>query len=190
MYYQNSGATMASLRTAPQLRRSPALVRICWYWLCRSLRRTGAAAPESRSHKSPLTEELLPIFARMRCPFSIAHMGMFRAQAGPNQPGFAKLLDLLRHGEGRAWVKLDRRLPHGDRAGLRRCGADGACADRGGARPADLGQRLSASLVRRHRSARCSCSTCWPTGRRRNLRGSGFSSTIRLRCLDFEHRYL
>jgi predicted TIM-barrel fold metal-dependent hydrolase len=53
-----------------------------------------------------LTEELLPILARMRCPFSIAHMGMFRAQAGPNQRGFQKLLDLLRHGERRAWVKL------------------------------------------------------------------------------------
>ncbi len=53
-----------------------------------------------------LTEELLPIFARMRCAFSIAHMGMFRAEAGPQQPGFQKLLDLLRHGDGRAWVKF------------------------------------------------------------------------------------
>ena len=53
-----------------------------------------------------LTEELLPIFARMRCSFSIAHMGMFRAEAGPQQPGFLKLLDMLRHGDGRAWVKL------------------------------------------------------------------------------------
>jgi 2-pyrone-4,6-dicarboxylate lactonase len=31
---------------------------------------------------------------------------MFRAEAGPSQPGFRKLIDLLRHGEGRAWVKL------------------------------------------------------------------------------------
>jgi predicted TIM-barrel fold metal-dependent hydrolase len=53
-----------------------------------------------------LTEELLPIFARMRCAFSLAHMGMFRAEAGPDQPGFRKLLDVLRHGDGRAWVKL------------------------------------------------------------------------------------
>jgi predicted TIM-barrel fold metal-dependent hydrolase len=53
-----------------------------------------------------LTEELMPIFARMRCAFSLAHMGMFRAEAGPDQPGFRKLTDLLRHGEGRAWVKL------------------------------------------------------------------------------------
>ena len=53
-----------------------------------------------------LTQELLPVFARMRSPFSIAHMGMFRAEAGPQQPGFQKLLDLLRHGDGRAFVKL------------------------------------------------------------------------------------
>jgi predicted TIM-barrel fold metal-dependent hydrolase len=53
-----------------------------------------------------LIEELLPIFARMRCSFSIAHMGMFRADAGPQQPGFLKLLDMLHHGDGRAWVKL------------------------------------------------------------------------------------
>jgi predicted TIM-barrel fold metal-dependent hydrolase len=33
-------------------------------------------------------------------------MGMFLAAAGPQQPGFRKLIDLLRHGEGRAWVKL------------------------------------------------------------------------------------
>ena len=53
-----------------------------------------------------LTEELLPVFAKMRCSFSLAHMGMFRAEAGPSQPGFRKLLDLLRHGDGRAWVKF------------------------------------------------------------------------------------
>jgi predicted TIM-barrel fold metal-dependent hydrolase len=53
-----------------------------------------------------LTEELLPVFARMRCSFSLAHMGMFRAEAGPAQRGFQKLLDLLRHGDGRAWVKF------------------------------------------------------------------------------------
>jgi predicted TIM-barrel fold metal-dependent hydrolase len=57
-------------------------------------------------HPGWLTEELLPVFARLRCSFTIAHMGMFRAEAGPSQPGFRKLIDLLRHGEGRAWVKL------------------------------------------------------------------------------------
>jgi predicted TIM-barrel fold metal-dependent hydrolase len=53
-----------------------------------------------------LTEELMPIFARMRCAFSLAHMGMFRTEAGPDQPGFRKLIDMLRHGDRRAWVKL------------------------------------------------------------------------------------
>jgi 2-pyrone-4,6-dicarboxylate lactonase len=57
-------------------------------------------------HPGWLTEELLPVFARLRCSFTIAHMGMFCAEAGPKQPGFRKLIDLLRHGEGRAWVKL------------------------------------------------------------------------------------
>jgi predicted TIM-barrel fold metal-dependent hydrolase len=40
-----------------------------------------------------------------RC-FRYCHMSMFRAEAGPKQPGFQKLIDLLRHGEGRAWVKF------------------------------------------------------------------------------------
>jgi len=53
-----------------------------------------------------LTEELMPIFGKMRCRYSLAHMGMFRAEAGPDQPGFRKLLDILRHGDGRAFVKL------------------------------------------------------------------------------------
>lgn len=53
-----------------------------------------------------LTEELLPLFAKMRAPFTIAHMGMFLAKEGVGQRGFQKMLDLLRHGEGRMWVKL------------------------------------------------------------------------------------
>jgi len=53
-----------------------------------------------------LTEELMPIWAKMRCPYSIAHMGMFRAAAGPGQGGFRRLIEMLRHGDGRAWVKL------------------------------------------------------------------------------------
>ncbi|MEJ0077711.1 MAG: amidohydrolase family protein [Alphaproteobacteria bacterium] len=53
-----------------------------------------------------LTEELMPLFATMKCAYSLAHMGMFRAEAGPAQPGFRKLIDILRHGDGRAWVKL------------------------------------------------------------------------------------
>jgi predicted TIM-barrel fold metal-dependent hydrolase len=57
-------------------------------------------------HPGWLTEELLPVFERLRSSFTIAHMGMFRAEAGAKQPGFLKLVDLLRHGERRAWVKL------------------------------------------------------------------------------------
>lgn len=53
-----------------------------------------------------LTEELMPVLAKMKCPYSLAHMGMFKAEVGPAQPGFAKLLDILRHGDGRCWVKL------------------------------------------------------------------------------------
>jgi 2-pyrone-4,6-dicarboxylate lactonase len=53
-----------------------------------------------------LTEELIPVFAKLRAPFTIAHMGMFRAEQGVRQGGFQKLLYLLRHGHGRAWVKL------------------------------------------------------------------------------------
>ena len=53
-----------------------------------------------------LTEELFPVFARMRCSFTIAHMGMFLAKDGPGQRGFQKMLDLLRHGDGRMWIKF------------------------------------------------------------------------------------
>jgi 2-pyrone-4,6-dicarboxylate lactonase len=53
-----------------------------------------------------LTLELMDTLRHMRAPFSLAHMGMFLASAGAGQPGFVQLLDLLRHGEGRAWVKL------------------------------------------------------------------------------------
>jgi len=53
-----------------------------------------------------LTEELLPVFGRMRCSFTVAHMGMFLAKDGPGQRGFQKLLDVLKNGDGRMWVKF------------------------------------------------------------------------------------
>jgi 2-pyrone-4,6-dicarboxylate lactonase len=53
-----------------------------------------------------LTRELMGTLRRLRVDFTLAHMGMFLAQDGPAQPGFAALLDLLRHGDGRCWVKL------------------------------------------------------------------------------------
>ena len=53
-----------------------------------------------------LTRELMPVLKRLKCEFTLAHMGMFLAKDGVQQPGFQELLSLLRHGEGRCWVKL------------------------------------------------------------------------------------
>ena len=53
-----------------------------------------------------LTETLLDRMQRLKVDFTLAHMGMFLAAQGPDQPGFVKLLDMLRHGSGRCWVKL------------------------------------------------------------------------------------
>jgi 2-pyrone-4,6-dicarboxylate lactonase len=53
-----------------------------------------------------LTAEMMDMLRRLRAPFSLAHMGMFLAKDGAGQPGFRALIDLLRHGEGRTWVKL------------------------------------------------------------------------------------
>src|SRR5262249_32648683 len=51
-----------------------------------------------------LTEELLPRMARLKVPFTLAHMGMFLARNGPRQPGFRRLIDLLKTKTG--YVKL------------------------------------------------------------------------------------
>jgi 2-pyrone-4,6-dicarboxylate lactonase len=53
-----------------------------------------------------LTEEMMPVLAGLKVDFTLAHMGMFLARDGVNQPGFQKLLGLLRNGEGRCWVKF------------------------------------------------------------------------------------
>src|SRR4029078_4412564 len=53
-----------------------------------------------------LTEELLPVFANMRCSYTVARMGMLLAKEGPKQRGFQKMLDVLRHGDGRMGVKF------------------------------------------------------------------------------------
>lgn len=53
-----------------------------------------------------LTRELLPTFKKLDVDFTIAHMGMFLARDSVDQPGFQELLDFLRHGDGRCWVKL------------------------------------------------------------------------------------
>jgi predicted TIM-barrel fold metal-dependent hydrolase len=52
-----------------------------------------------------LTQELLPVMAKLRSRFTIAHMGMFLAKDGPGQPGFGQFLDFLR-GHDSAWVKF------------------------------------------------------------------------------------
>ena len=53
-----------------------------------------------------LTSELMPTLQRLKVDFTIAHMGMYLAKEGPKQHGFQALLDFLKHGEGRCWVKL------------------------------------------------------------------------------------
>ena len=53
-----------------------------------------------------LTEAFLPEFRELKLPFTIAHLGMFRAARGPEQPGFQQLLDLVANGDGYAWLKL------------------------------------------------------------------------------------
>ena len=53
-----------------------------------------------------LTSELMPTLRGLEIDFTIAHMGMFLARDGVAQPGFQDLLELLRHGSRRCWVKL------------------------------------------------------------------------------------
>jgi predicted TIM-barrel fold metal-dependent hydrolase len=53
-----------------------------------------------------LTHELMGTLRKLPVDFTLAHMGMFLARDGVEQPGFQQLLDLLRQGEGRCWVKL------------------------------------------------------------------------------------
>ena len=53
-----------------------------------------------------LSDEMIPRLSRLKVDFTLAHMGMFPACDGPWQSGFVRLLDLLRHGSERCWVKL------------------------------------------------------------------------------------
>ena len=52
-----------------------------------------------------LTQELLPVMRELKSRFTVAHMGMFLAKDGPQQPGFRQFLEFLRGGE-RCWVKF------------------------------------------------------------------------------------
>jgi predicted TIM-barrel fold metal-dependent hydrolase len=53
-----------------------------------------------------LTAELMPTLKRLELDFTVGHFGLFPAKDGVKQPGFQQLLDLLRRGERRCWVKL------------------------------------------------------------------------------------
>jgi len=52
-----------------------------------------------------LTLELLPVMKKLKSLHTVAHMGMFLAKDGPQQPGFRQFLDYLRGGD-RCWVKF------------------------------------------------------------------------------------
>ena len=53
-----------------------------------------------------LTDQLLEKISRLKSECSLAHMGMLLAKDGVQQPGFQRLLQLLRNGRGRVWIKL------------------------------------------------------------------------------------
>jgi predicted TIM-barrel fold metal-dependent hydrolase len=53
-----------------------------------------------------LTNELMGTLENLKLDFTLAHMGLFQARDGVAQPGFQRLLDLLRHGNGHCWVKF------------------------------------------------------------------------------------
>ncbi len=53
-----------------------------------------------------LTTELMGVLRKLKTEFTLAHMGMFLARDGIQQPGFQQLLELLCSGNGRCWVKL------------------------------------------------------------------------------------
>ena len=53
-----------------------------------------------------LTRELLPTMRKLKCRFTVAHMGMFLAKDGPQQPGFQEFLGLLRDSGDRCWAKF------------------------------------------------------------------------------------
>jgi 2-pyrone-4,6-dicarboxylate lactonase len=53
-----------------------------------------------------LTHKMLPTLAQLKVDHSLAHMGMFLGAQGPQQAGFVQLLDLLKNGPGKTWVKF------------------------------------------------------------------------------------
>ena len=53
-----------------------------------------------------LITELMPTLRTLPVPFSVAHLGLFPASAGVQQPGFQQFLDLVTNGSHRCWPKL------------------------------------------------------------------------------------
>lgn len=53
-----------------------------------------------------LISELMPTLRDLPVPFSVAHMGLYRAEQGIEQPGFREFLSLVADGSGRCWPKL------------------------------------------------------------------------------------
>ena len=53
-----------------------------------------------------LVSELMPTLRELPVAFSVAHMGLFPARDGPEQPGFREFLNLAGDGSARCWVKL------------------------------------------------------------------------------------
>lgn len=53
-----------------------------------------------------LTAELLPVLASLTVPFSVAHMGMFLAKDGPQQPGFQAFIEVLKRDEVQGYAKF------------------------------------------------------------------------------------
>jgi predicted TIM-barrel fold metal-dependent hydrolase len=49
-----------------------------------------------------LTQEMLPRMATLKVDFTVAHMGMFLAKDGAQQPGFRRLIDVLKSSRGYA----------------------------------------------------------------------------------------
>lgn len=53
-----------------------------------------------------LTGELMDTFRGLKSQYSLAHIGMYLARDGVSQQGFQDLLDLVKNGNGRCWIKF------------------------------------------------------------------------------------
>lgn len=96
-----------------------------------------------------LVSELMPTLRELPVAFSVAHMGLFPAKDGPEQPGFREFLRLAGDGSKTLLGQAHRHLSLLHRNRFRRCETDRAGADGPSAGPVDLGQRLSAPVVPR-----------------------------------------